>query len=174
MTDERVGEALWTMLRRVPPGGGVVFRHHATPAAERRRIFRRVRWIARARRLTLLVAGAPLPGAHGRHGRVRDAVSWPAHDRAEALAGRKAGAGLLMLSPAYATRSHPGAAAAGPARLARIGRDTGLPMIALGGMTPRRWRRVRALGFAGWAAIDAWMPLNGGRGTGRRSAAPAP
>ncbi len=156
MTDERVGEALWQMLMRVPPGGGVVFRHHATPAAERRRIFARVRRIARARGLMLLVAGAPLPGADGRHGRVRGAVSWPAHDRAEALAARRKGARLLMLSPVFPTRSHPGAAAAGAARLARIGRDTGLPMIALGGMTARRFRRVRGLGFAGWAAIDAW------------------
>ncbi|MDP1027802.1 thiamine phosphate synthase [Sphingomonas sp. KR1UV-12] len=156
MTDERAGDALWTSLRALPPGAGVVFRHHATPPAERRALFLRVRRIAAARRLLLLASNPPLPGAAGLHGRIRGATSWPAHDRRQALAARRAGARLLFLSPAFATRSHPGAAPTGPARLARIGRDTGLPMIALGGMTPRRYRRVRALGFTGWAAIDAW------------------
>jgi thiamine-phosphate pyrophosphorylase len=30
-----------------------------------------------------------------------------------------------------------------------------VPVIALGGMTERRFRKVR--GFYGWAAIDAWI-----------------
>jgi thiamine-phosphate pyrophosphorylase len=156
LTDERVGDALWRMLQRVPPGGGVIFRHHATPPAERRRLFLRVRRIARARQLVLIAADPPLPGAAGRHGRVRGATSWPAHDRGEAIAGAQAGAAWLMLSPIYPTRSHPGQAAAGAVRLAQAGRGLGLPMMALGGMTERRWRRIRKLGFAGWAAIDAW------------------
>jgi thiamine-phosphate pyrophosphorylase len=36
MTDERLGDALWTALRRLPRGAGIVFRHYATPPAERR------------------------------------------------------------------------------------------------------------------------------------------
>ncbi|GGB38360.1 hypothetical protein GCM10011380_29700 [Sphingomonas metalli] len=158
VTDERVGDALWAMLARVPPGGGVIFRHHATPPAARRRLFRRVRRIAQARRLLLVAADPPLPGAAGTHGRVPHALTWPAHDRAEVRAAARAGARLLVLSPAFPTRSHPGAPATGPARLARMARGSGLPMIALGGMTPRRYRRIRTLGFGGWAAIDAWLP----------------
>lgn len=154
MTDERIGDRLWPMLRRLPPGSGVIFRHHATPPAERRALFARVRRIARARRLMLLAARPPLPGAAGLHGRVRGATSWPAHDRREAVAGRRAGAALLLASPVFPTRSHPGAEALGPMRAARI--DRGAGMIALGGMTERRWRRIRALGFAGWAGIDGW------------------
>jgi thiamine-phosphate pyrophosphorylase len=154
MTDERLGEALWPALRRLPPGSGVVFRHHATPPAERRALFVRVRRIARARRLVLLAARPPLPGASGIHGRVRGATSWPAHDRREALAGIRAGAALLFVSPVYATRSHPGAMPLGITRAARIGR--GGAMVALGGMTERRWRRLARFGFVGWAAIDAW------------------
>ena len=154
MTDERVGDELWRMLRRLPPGSGVVFRHHTTPPRERRELFVRVRRIARARRLLLVAARPPLPAPA--HGRVLGALTWPAHDRAEALAGRKAGAALLFVSPVHATRSHPGASALGPMRAIRIGRGLGLPLIALGGMDERRWRRIRHLGFTGWAAIDAW------------------
>lgn len=153
MTDERMPD-LWGALRRLPPGSGVIFRHHATPAAERLRLFRRVRRIARARRLVLHAANPPLPAPV--HGRVRGAVSRPAHDRAQALAGLKAGARVLLMSPVFPTRSHPGAAALGPVRAARIGRGLGLPLVALGGMNERRWRRVRGLGFAGWAGVDAF------------------
>ncbi len=157
MTDERLGHGLWAALRRLPPGSGVVFRHHATPPAERRAIHRRVRRIARARRLILLVAGGGLPGdgVH-KHGRGSDLRSHPAHDRAEAIAGWKVGADLLFVSPLFPTRSHPGAPALGPARAARIGLGLGLPMIALGGMTAKRFRRLRGR-FDGWAAIDAWL-----------------
>ncbi|RZL97768.1 MAG: hypothetical protein EOP68_26070, partial [Sphingomonas sp.] len=91
-----------------------------------------------------------------RHGRVRGATTWPAHDRREAVAGARAGA-VLFVSPVFATRSHPGAGALGPVGAARVGRGLGLPMIALGGMTERRWRRIAHLGFHGWAAIDTWM-----------------
>lgn len=158
LTDERVADALWAMLRRVPPGSGVIFRHHATPPRRRRALFLRVRRIAQARRLLLLAADPPLPGAAGRHGRVAGATSWPAHTRSEARAAQRDGARLLLLSPAYATRSHPGIRPTGPAALARLARDTRLPMIALGGMNRRRYRRLRLLGFTGWAAIDAWLP----------------
>jgi len=162
--NERVGDRLWPMLRRLPPGSGVIFRHHATPPAERRAIFQRVRRIARARRLMLLAARPPLPGAAGLHGRVRGATSWPAHDAREAAAGRRAGARLMLVSPVFATRSHPGARALGPMRAARIGGAA--TRIALGGMTERRWRRIRTLGFAGWAGIDGWQAGHAAAGPG--------
>ena len=156
MTDERLGNDLWRILARIPPGSGVVFRHRSLPPAERRAVFARVRRIARARALVLFAVDPPLPGAAGRHGRVAGATSWPAHDRAEALAGKRAGAALLFVSPLHPTASHPGAPALGPRRARRIGAGLGLPMIALGGMTAKRWRRLRGAGFTGWAAIDAW------------------
>ena len=43
----------------------------------------------------------------------------------------------------------------GPVRAARIGNALNISRIALGGMDARRFRRLRALGFDGWAAIDA-------------------
>ncbi len=155
MTDERVGDALWSALRRLPPGSGVVFRHYATPPAARRALLKRVKRVARARRLVVVVAGAG--DADGVHGRARTTGlrTWPAHDRAEALSGLRAGADALFVSPVYATRSHAGEGGIGPSGAMRIGRGLGIPLIALGGMTERRWRRLR--GFHGWAAIDAWV-----------------
>jgi len=154
MTDERIGDALWPALRRLPPGSGVVFRHHATPPRERRALFLRVRRIATARRLLIVGVGA-MPGAAGRHGG-RGATTAPAHDRREAIRHRDAR--YLFVSPVFATRSHPGAPALGPMKAARIACGLGPAVIALGGMDERRWRRIRRLGFDGWAAIDALTP----------------
>ncbi len=161
MTDERMGDALWPALRRLPPGAGIVFRHHATPAPRRARLWRRVRRIARARRLVLVVAGDPLPGADGIHGAARASTrgsglrTRAAHDRAQALAGARAGADLLFVSPVFPTRSHPGAPALGIARTLRIARGLRPAIIALGGMTPARCPPLRPH-LHGWAAIDAW------------------
>ncbi|KQM49082.1 hypothetical protein ASE69_09725 [Sphingomonas sp. Leaf208] len=161
MTDERMGDALWRALRRLPPGSGVVFRHYATPERDRRVLLRRVIRIAQARRLVVVVAGKPVIAANGVHGRgkTHGIRTWPAHSRGEALAGKRAGAAALFVSPIHPTQSHDGTAGIGPARAMRIGRGLGgIPMIALGGMSELRWRRIQRFGFHGWAAIDAWMP----------------
>jgi len=156
MTDERMGDRLWPALRRLPPGSGVVFRHYSLPPAERRALFRHVRRVARARGLLLSVARPQGlgwgNGVHGGSG--RPALTWPAHGRAEAVAGARAGA-MLFVSPVFPTRSHPGAPTLGPARAAAIARGLCVSVVALGGMTPKRFRRVRSLGFTAWAAIDA-------------------
>ena len=154
MTDERLGDALLDAVRRVPPGGGVVFRHYATSARERRRLFLAVRRIAHARGL-LVTAVGPLPGAAGRHNGGRP-LSAAAHDRREALRAARHGARFLFVSPVFPTRSHPGAPALGAMAAARIARGLGVQVIALGGMDERRFRRIARLGFDGWAAIDAF------------------
>ncbi|MEG3084106.1 thiamine phosphate synthase [Sphingomonas sp. PB2P12] len=160
MTDERMGAALWPALRRLLPGSGVVFRHYATPARERRAMVRRVMRIARSRGLVVVVAGEAMIAADGVHGRARTCGirTWPAHSRREASAGKHAGADALFVSPIHVTRSHEDAAGIGPARAMRVGRGLGIPVIALGGMNASRWRRIRRFGFHGWAAIDAWLP----------------
>lgn len=158
MTDERLGAGLWAALERLPRGGGVVFRHYDTPEHERRVLFERIRRVARRRGLVLVRAGAVAMrgecGVHARRG--RGLVTWPAHDRAEAVRGFRRGAQVLFVSPIFATRSHPGAAARGPLRAAMFARGLNVTAIAMGGMNERRFRCVRSLGFAGYAAIDAW------------------
>ncbi len=174
MTDERMGDALMPVLLALPPGSGVVFRHYALGDRDRRALFGHVRRVARARRLLLVVAR---PGGIGRadgvHGTAKGTGmrTWPAHDRREAVAGARAGADLLFVSPVFPTRSHPGAAAIGVAKAAAIGRGSGIGLIALGGMNARRFRAARSLGFAGWAAIDAFAsPLLLSRRRDRRGA----
>lgn len=148
MTDERMGAALWDALARLPSGSGIVFRHLATEACMRAAIFDRIVRIARRRRLLVVRAGVE-----------RQAVRLhPVHSLREAMAARRCGADLILVSPIHATRTHPGARALGPVRAAIIARAAGIPAIALGGMTHAGFKRMKNLGFVGWAAIDGLTP----------------
>lgn len=168
MTDERQGEALWPALRALPRGSGVVVRHHATGEKERRALIANVRNIARRHRLTLVVAAserqarqARADGYHQRSARIAHGPmirTVAVHNHRELVLAERAGADLIFLSPVFATRSHHGVRALGRARFALLARCAKMPVIALGGMTPRRWRSLRGLGIYGWAAIDALTP----------------
>lgn len=148
MTDERMGDALWRALERLPRGSGVVFRHFATEPAARLAIVARVSRIARRRGLIVVRAGAD-----------RQPVRlYPAHSVREAIVARRARADAVLVSPIYPTRTHPGARTLGPLRAAVIARAAGVPAIALGGMSKERFRRMKRLGFVGWAAIDGLTP----------------
>ena len=155
MTDERQAERLWEALERLPRGGGVVFRHYATPPPERRRIWERLRRVAARRGLVPVCAGAPLPGARGVHNRRgRGIKTASAHNLRELRAAEKAGADLVFLSPVFATRSHPGEPALGAGRFAILAHQAKVPVVALGGMDAQKGRGLR--GAYGWAGIDAW------------------
>jgi thiamine-phosphate pyrophosphorylase len=159
MTDERMGEGLWRALDRLPRGAGVVFRHYGLEASARLALMRKVSRTARKRRLTLVIAGEShgldSAGAHNRRGTGLRTAS--AHSRREAIAAMRAGAEAVFVSPVFATRSHPGARAMGPIRFALMVKGLTIPVIALGGMTAKRARRLQWLGASGWAAIDAWL-----------------
>jgi thiamine-phosphate pyrophosphorylase len=60
-------------------------------------------------------------------------------------------ADAVMLSPAFPTRSHPGAASLGPVRWRLLAMRAGVPAIALGGLTRATARRLKC---TRWAAID--------------------
>jgi thiamine-phosphate pyrophosphorylase len=158
MTDERMGDRLWDALERLPRGGGVVFRHYALDPTERAALLDRVATVAARRGLILLGAGG-LAGPDGVHNGVRRGhglLSRSAHSRGEVIAAVRAGADLVFVSPVYPTRSHPGAPVLGRAGLRMIVRGLPVPVIALGGMTPARFRRLRSLGIYGWAGIASW------------------
>lgn len=153
--------------RRLPAGSGVLARD--MPPAPLRALAR----LCQARRLRLFVAGegrvalALRAGLHlpdrrpTRHllpflAARRGGAAWAwlsvaAHGRAGLARGRRLGADLVLLSPVFPTRSHPGASALGPWRFAALAGRAGRPVLALGGMTPRNARRVPCAGFA---AID--------------------
>ena len=155
MTDERQGEALWDTLERLPKGSGLVFRHYRLAPDERRRLFERVRKVARRRRLLLLAGGTGI-GADGVHGGLGKGLrSASAHNLRELKAAERSGASLVFLSPAFPTRSHPHHRALGPVRFGLISRHARIPVIALGGVDAHKARRLPHI--YGWAGIDAWF-----------------
>ena len=160
MTDERMGEALWRAIDRLPRGSGIVFRHYSLSPGERRALFSRVVMIARRRRLVVVVAGKDQlgrgsAGYHGRDGRRMEGLrTWPAHEAHEVIAGIRARADLIFISPVLPTRSHPGGRTLGWRRAAALARLAPRRAIALGGLSQANERRVAAAGFYGWAAID--------------------
>jgi thiamine-phosphate pyrophosphorylase len=154
MTDERQGEALWAALERLPKGAGVVFRHYGVGRGERRRLFERIRRIARRRRLLLLVGGGGMRGDGVHAGRGVGLRSASAHNLREVKSAERSGASLVFLSPVFPTRSHPGSRPLGPVRFGLAARQARIPVIGLGGMDARKARRLPH--NYGWAGIDAW------------------
>lgn len=169
LTDERLGgtaadDPLWRAIDSLPRGAGIVLRHYRLPMAERRALCARIGKIAKRRHLLLVASG--FPGPDGRHypafsrrgpQQAAGLVTASAHGWPHLLAAARAGADLVFLSPAFATRSHPGAPVLGPLRFGLTARRSPVPVVALGGMTPQRQQRLRPLGAAGFAAIDWWL-----------------
>jgi thiamine-phosphate pyrophosphorylase len=163
ISDARNDAALDCALRRLPRGSGFIFRHYHLPPAERRARFKALRQVARSCGLTIVLAGdcrtARCWGADGAYGGadqlarggkvLRLATVHSLHEL-----GRVARADAVLLSPVFSTRSHPGADSLGPLRFRLLAAHSPVPVIALGGMDPRR---AAALGWPRWAGIDAFL-----------------
>jgi thiamine-phosphate pyrophosphorylase len=78
-----------------------------------------------------------------------------AHGAGALAAARRIGADLALLSPLFPTASHPGAAALGPVRFARLTRAAPLPVAALGGVTARGVQAAARCGARAAAAVGA-------------------
>ena len=151
---------------RLPPGAAVLARDLApgllAPLAA----------LCRQRRLVLVVAGDGRAALRHRAGlhlpdrrptrhllaflaarRKAALLSVAAHGRAGLARGRRLRADAVLLSPVFDTASHPGGGALGPHRFATWARRAGRPVVALGGITPARARRLPGW-IAGLAAID--------------------
>ena len=76
------------------------------------------------------------------------------HARDEAVAAAAAG-GLdyLLFGTVFATSSKPGQPPAGPASLADVVKAVGVPVLAVGGVSPDNLGKVARAGAAGFAAI---------------------
>jgi thiamine-phosphate pyrophosphorylase len=72
------------------------------------------------------------------------------HTSAEVEEAREGGADFVLVGNVYATDSHPGRAGMGVEALAAF---AGLPLIAIGGVTPERVAELRDAGVRGVAAI---------------------
>lgn len=163
ISDERNDAGLEHALRELPRGSGFIYRHYHLADPERFARFRALGRVARACGHTVILADSALTatewGADGIYGHPRSL--WPrragllhlatAHDMHEIGLANRLGADAVLLSPAFATRSHPGGAALGLTRFRLLARRSLAPVIALGGMTKAR---ASALNWPRWAAID--------------------
>jgi len=161
---------------RLPRGrAGVVLRHdqHLARSALGWELAR----ICAARRLVLVVAGDVRLAAHLRAGVHLRGGRWPgplrhsgvvtssAHSVADVRRARAAGAGLVFVSPAFATESHAGAPGLGPLRWAAIARaamprmtmarPVGAGIAALGGVNGSSVKRLPARLLRAVGAIGA-------------------
>ncbi|MDT9012454.1 thiamine phosphate synthase [Novosphingobium sp. APW14] len=156
LSDARNDAVLERALRQLPRGSGFVFRHYHLPDDERRRRWRALARIARARGIRLVLSGSAAQarhwGADGSYGAHRDAALATAHSLRELR--RAARAQAVLLSPVFPTRSHPGGRVLGPLRFRLLAARSRVPVIALGGMSQAANRRLK---WPRWAAIDAFL-----------------
>ena len=154
VSDERNDAVLETALRQLPRGSGFIFRHYHLSGGKRRARFAALARLARAKGHIVALAGshalARRWGADLSYGPGGDLD--PVHSLREIARASRAVA--LLLSPAFPTRSHPGAASLGPLRFRLLAAHAAAPVIALGGMNPRAAKR---LGWPCWAGIDAFL-----------------
>lgn len=163
ITDQRNDASLDRALARLPRGSGLIYRHYHLSDAERLARFRVLRRIARARGHRVILADSALTarewGADGIYGAPRALAPRRAgllhlatvHNPREIALANRLGTDAVLLSPVFATRSHPGDASLGPVRFRLAARLARVPVIALGGMTPAR---AHSLKWPRWAAID--------------------
>lgn len=153
ITDARIDARLDRAIARLPRGSGVIFRHYHLPPDERAIRLAEIRRLCRRFGHRMEIAGESYgpPSPH----RVLATV----HDLREIARANRFGARAVLLSPVYPTRSHPGGKALGRLGFLLLARRARMPVIALGGMTARRFR---GLPVHGWAAIDGlsscWIP----------------
>ena len=167
MTDDvRLPDPL-AAARALPPGSLVIVR--ARDGAQRAELAARLRGIAWARELILLIADDPALsraiGANGLHLpeiRARQAAHWRAKNpgwlitaSAHSLGAvlRASHADAVLLSPVFATASHKGVPALSAVRARLIALGVTTPVFALGGVTAGN--AALLFGFAGIAAISA-------------------
>ena len=162
ISDARNDAVLEAALDRLPLGSGFIYRHYHLAPDERRARWNILLRLCRARRHVAVLADSALTarewGAHGIYGPPR--ALYPrrdllmlatAHDLREIGDANRMGADAILLSPVFATRSHPGAPALGPLRFRLLAARSQVPVIALGGMNEAR---ASALDWPHWAAID--------------------
>lgn len=165
-------------IRQLQRGDGVLFRHYELPPAKRLALARQVAELCRRRGLVLLVAGdarlaraVAADGVHLPQALIHQAavarrgglalVTAAAHDPGAITQAARRAVDAVLVSPVFATASHPGAASLGVLRFAALttqARRRGLSVYALGGITPASFARLRGLALAGYAAIGSLVP----------------
>ncbi|MBK8909320.1 MAG: thiamine phosphate synthase [Rhodospirillales bacterium] len=176
MTDERRLPDPSAAIEDLPPGAAVVLRHYDAPASERQALAHRLAATCRRRGLRLLVAADPelaisagAAGVHLPEAMLKSApqtwrlwrrrgwmVTAAAHSSGAIRRAAAADVDAVLLSPVFATRSHPDARALGSLRFAALTRASPVPVYALGGIDTRTLRRLSGSGAAGVAGIGGF------------------
>lgn len=167
LTDRARAPAPEPILRALPAGAAVIYRDYDDPA--RGAVAARFREICRARGVLFLVAGdarlARAVGADGLHLPAR-MLAGPApemmltaacHDAGELARAAALGAAAAFLSPVFATESHEGAVALGPADFKTLAAAARLPVLALGGVDAANGPLLGGENVAGFGAIGAFV-----------------
>lgn len=152
----------------LPRGAAVVFRHFGK--SNRRSLARELAAICGERGLSLLIAADPdlaelveAEGVHWPERRMPRRYLGFALETAAAHSGlalrRAATAGMdaAILAPVLPSLSPSAKATMGLHRGSWLARRAGLPVIALGGVNTRTGARLLGRGFAGVAAVDAFL-----------------
>ena len=168
--DERLPDPI-ASARALPRGSLVILR--ARQSEHREALAAALKTVAREKGLLLSIANdaalASKIAAHGLHlsqTRAHEAAHWrglrpswfitcAAHSLGAAARAFSFGADAVLLSPVFATQSHPGRAPLGALRLRLLAAHLGRPVYALGGITPATARRLDGAGLAGLAAVGA-------------------
>jgi thiamine-phosphate pyrophosphorylase len=162
LSDARNDELLPRALRGLPRGSAFVFRHyHLDPRGRRARWDELMPLVREGGHLAILSGSddeARSWGAAGSYGPPEAVGDAPellrvvtVHDANEVAHANAAGADAAMISPVFATRTHPNIAPLGPEKFHALAALAEMPVIALGGMT---FERAKQLGWSRWAAID--------------------
>lgn len=153
------------------PAIGIVARHPGGSSAEQLAALERVRALARPPEAATIAHGDPalarIGGAHGVQLRDRDLapedarkilghgwIGLSVHSADQARAARDAGVDYLVAGAIFETPSHPGQPGRGLDWLAEVV-AVGVPVFAIGGVTPERLPSLRTAGAWGIAAIGA-------------------
>jgi len=162
LSDARNDAALDVALARLPRGSGFVYRHYHLTDSQRLARFNALATAARACGHRVILSGteelAQAWGADGIYGPPELLGSCgnllrlsTAHNAAEIAQANRAKADGVFLSPVFPTRSHPGGDCLGVATFHELSAQAEMPVIALGGMTADR---AKKLDWPRWAAID--------------------
>lgn len=158
----------------LPAGSAVILRHYEAPG--RQDLARELAVLCRRRRIRLLIGGdarlAYAVGADGLHlpewlarrgpgkwRRWRRAdwiVTAAVHSPASLFRAAGAGADAALLSPVFATVSHPDVRMLGPLKFTAWCRLSPLPVYALGGISTANVRRLKDCGNVGFAGIGGF------------------
>jgi thiamine-phosphate pyrophosphorylase len=143
IVDGRNQDSFWRATRHLPLGSGVLVLMHDLPKGHRERLLRSLRRVSRLRSLVLIEGDRNAQRVHSMKELRRASAPQPQ---------------LILLSPIFTTRSHPGWKPMPRMRAGTLARLATVPVLALGGMNGARFKSVENLGFCGWTGIDAWSP----------------